>query len=119
MVDITPINCTPHDIHIMPADGPPFTYKRTDQNVRLLSEPQTFLGLLADGTAVWTSPVYTGISALPPGGAPIIVSLPVGEYLRAHGGAGGRKVLGPDSSPEGSVRKDGVIIGTRRLVLYC
>ena len=118
-----PINCTPHDIHVMPESGAAIVYKRTEHNVRLLSEPQTSLGLLADGTPVWTAQVCTGISPLPPGGAPIIVSMPVGEYLRARAaltsGAIGRMVLGPDSSPGGSVRKDGVIVGTRRLVLYC
>ena len=116
------LNCTPHDIHIVVGEQT-ITYKASPAAlVRMRSPPQTLLGILPDGVPVFTSQLFVGTEGLPPDPkkySGLIVSMPVGEFLRDHGNPTGIPIYGPDSSPEGAVRNaGGQVIGSRRLVRY-
>lgn len=112
------INTTPHDIHVFLKGGKQMVYPKSSIETRMTAEPQVFVGDLADDTPVYSAQKFTGVHGLPPDGKEaLLVSMVVGDYLRDTGYMG-RVILGPDSSPEGSVRDNGHIVGTKRLVYY-
>lgn len=117
------VNGTPHDVHVHLPGGRIVTYAKQsgDPTVRMTAAPQTPVGRLDDNVPIVQSQTFTGVEGMPApaeGQGPILVSMVVGDYLRKQGFAG-RLVVGPDSSPEGSVRDSGGrITGTRRLVYY-
>lgn len=107
------INTTPHDI-VYYADGKAVkTFPKAVDSLRLTSaETEAFTN---DGMPVVSAPKFTGVvGTLPPG--PILVSMPVGNFLAT---TGRKEVFGPDTGPESVVRDDkGQIIGCKRFVQY-
>lgn len=125
----TLLNCTPHAITIYDDKGENVitTFPSSGYVARLTSKPQEWVGSLQldDGRVV---PIYSPqvfqkeVEGLPPleenQRLNIIVSLVVGEHLKAIPFWQGA-VYGPDMGKDGVVRNEaGQILGTKRLVLY-
>ncbi len=112
------INCTPHDVHVHLADGKFVTYPPSGTVVRMQSAEQVLMRTLDNGVPVKGAQQFTSVVDIPKGHAPIIVSMPVGQFLQQARCE--RHVYGPDTSPAGAIRDDqGRIVGTRGLVQYC
>jgi len=78
-------------------------------------------GTALAGLPIVAAPRFTGIAGALPADpmAPILVSMPVGQWIQTHPDAWAGPVLGPDTGPAGVVRgPDGQIAGTKRLVMY-
>ena len=74
------------------------------------------------GIPVVPAPLFSDVVGLPSDEEfqpDILVSMPVGEFLRNHPERYGGAVFGPDTGPDGVVRDQrGTILGTTRLLLY-
>ncbi len=115
------INYTPHAIHLGEL------VFESSGNIRLKNAPARKIATWKDIVPICDAPTYEGLDTLPDDVAArknaraILVSLPVGEYVRAHPDAlpGYLTVLGPDTSPAHVVRNDkGQIVGSNALVMY-
>lgn len=115
------VNYTPHAIHLGDLAF------ESSGNIRLKNAPPQQVATWKEIVPIYGAPAYEGLDTLPDDVAVktnargILVSLPVGEYVRAHPAAlpGYLMVLGPDTSPAHVVRNDkGQIVGTNALVMY-
>ena len=121
------INCTPHDVRIF-GENDDFemvetivksgTFARMTQESDEILETRIKVGNRM--VSVKRAPVFTEVLGLPDDLAkPIIVSMPVGQYLQQHPEKYKGAVFGPDTGPGGVVRdKGGQILGTRHFILY-
>lgn len=120
------INTTPHEIVVCGADNATIARYPSDPSaqLRMKTSPMNELAPLNGVVPVVSAPTYVSIDG------PVaellkrtlIVSMPVGEYIRQHRDDAefeSMRVYGPDTGPEGVVRDgSGRIVGTRRLVMY-
>lgn len=132
-------NLTPHDITVVNPENPAevvHTFPASGHILRLKAKEQHVVEILVDEKkeanmlegkkiAVVEAQTFTDLEwpkdldleAHNVQG--IIVSMPVGEWMRQRRKDVGVAVYGVDSSPEGVVRdKKGAIVGTKRLVMY-
>ena len=123
------INTTPHDVHVHTPSGAVYTIASdplrqlrmrqsapSDAPIELLLAPDVHLSVTA-------APQFTSIDGPMEEllESVILVSMPVGEFIRAHRADGfeATVVLGPDTGPAGAVRDGaGRIVGTRGIVMY-
>lgn len=118
------VNLTPHDITVVVDDeGENIVFPKSGFTMRMKSAPQAAVDV--DGMAgikVVDAQRFEAIEWPDADnferGTHILVSMPVGEHFRAHGGNGDLWVLGPDMGPASAVRDGNNIVGCRRLALY-
>ena len=128
------LNLSPHDIHLYPQKGDKIleTFPKSGHVARALSAPTTqddesskYYGfsIVNAQRFVGVDVPYDKIKEEHGDVTALLVSMPVGEYLRKqleeHGEVPQYDILGSDMSPEHAVRdSDGKPIGTRRLCMY-
>ena len=111
------VNLTPHAINVGDVK---FDVYADVEPVRLHSSVREELESFA-GVAVWTSQLFTGVvfPDLPEATQAVLVSMPVGQYVRDNDTDLPYRVFGPDMSPQGAVRdENGRPVGCKNLVLY-
>lgn len=116
-------NLTPHNIVILADNGTRIVYHKADTVARLVSRRQEQIGHLDDGCPVFTPQEFVAIDPKTPNLSKeecgVIVSMPVGEWLRQNGWGVWGEVYCADTGPNGVVRDaNGNIVGTKRLVRY-
>jgi hypothetical protein len=123
------INVTPHVVSVTENPMERIHFHRSPWIVRLINPhgptlTEKYQDCLEGVFAYTTAATFGGLEGMPPNDMnlpqnALIVSMPVGEYLRNNPSRWMGPVFGPDTSPDGAIRdKDGVIIGCNRLVLY-
>jgi hypothetical protein len=126
------INCTPHSITVCKykkEEERKFTIPISDWCVRLLStkeNPEERFDIMGLGTVgIVKAPKSIDVIGMPPEeynlpSTAIIVSLPVGEFLKEYPTRWLGPVIGPDTGPDAVIRDSatGQIIGTKRMVMY-
>lgn len=113
-------NLTPHALTIVYPDQSNLIVIPSTGMARLISleqkEIETISGIQVVGPQNFISVEGLGDTL---GDTPILVSMPVGEYLARNPAFYNGPVYGPDTSPIGVVRNEkGEITGTKRLVRY-
>ncbi len=117
------VNMTPHDICVYDNEEKTviITFPASGYVCRCTSETPESQLPDRGGIPMIEAPRFRDVEGLPPSvSAPdVLVSMPVGEFLRDHPDWYRGAVLGPDTGPGYAVRDDGgAIRGTTRLVLY-
>ena len=116
-------NYTPHAITIVKTEDGQDICIPSHGCARLRSEPQQKLGEI-DGVSIVSAQKFFGLDLqhspdLNNDTSPILVSMPVGEFIANNPEVYAGSVYGPDTSPTGVVRNEkGEIVGTRRLIRY-
>lgn len=121
----TVINCLPHEATIYAADKTTVIARLPPSSctVRMIESSAPLpadYAILGCNVPLVGAPAYTAVSGLPPrSAAPILVSMPVGEFAKTHPEMWHGPVLGVDMGREGAVRDEkGVVRGTTRFIVY-
>ena len=118
------INLTPHDIVVYDESGENvlYTFPSSGKVARAISTQQTVDTNLSQkyNLPVVDAQSFTNVDVpLSAQDTGILVSMPVGEFIRSKFNCYPVDVLGPDLGPSAVVRDSaGKILGTRRLCVY-
>lgn len=111
-----PTNLTPHDIRVYKEDDGSLirTFPASGSVCRCVAVSVEECNVTLLGVPVISAPSFSDVQGLPGGDfePDILVSMPVGDFLRNHPDRYGGAVFGPEEDETGAIK------GTFRLLLY-
>jgi hypothetical protein len=114
-------NFTPHSITVINKKNEKETLESVGE-IRLVEEKQKEINIEDSQFIIRSVPEYTGVTEFDEEKIQcknLIVSMPVGLYLKQYTGIlNGYNIYGPDSSPSGCIRQNGQIVAVKNLIKY-